>query len=271
VASILVVDDHPANRDLLMTVVGSAGHTVWEADGSETALAIARRERPELIISDILMPGVDGFEFIKRLRTEPELAATRVVFYTATYLEDEVRQLAVGCGVEHFLFKPCEPEQILETVRVALNAGATVVGPLGAGVDRVAFDREHMRLLNDKLIGKIDALETLNHRNQQLNTDLRASERDVLAAEDAERRRWARELHDETLQALGGLRVLLASARRTGDPAALGGAADLAITQIETSGTRRAWPAAGARGAVRSPSLTQRPQHLRQSKAAKGT
>ena len=216
-----------------MTVVGSAGHTVWEADGSETALAIARRERPELIISDILMPGVDGFEFIKRLRTEPELAATRVVFYTATYLEDEVRQLAVGCGVEHFLFKPCEPEQILETVRVALNAGATVVGPLGAGVDRVAFDREHMRLLNDKLIGKIDALETLNHRNQQLNTDLRASERDVLAAEDAERRRWARELHDETLQALGGLRVLLASARRTGDPAALGGAADLAITQIE--------------------------------------
>jgi signal transduction histidine kinase len=57
--------------------------------------------------------------------------------------------------------------------------------------------------------------------------------RDVLAAEDAERRRWARELHDETLQALGGLRVLLAAARRSGDAAVLGNAADLAIEQIE--------------------------------------
>ena len=57
--------------------------------------------------------------------------------------------------------------------------------------------------------------------------------RDVLAAEDAERRRWARELHDETLQALGGLRVLLASARRSPDANALGQAADLAIEQIE--------------------------------------
>jgi len=232
-ASILVVDDHEANRDLLATVLGSAGHIVLDADGSEVALEIARRERPDLIISDILMPGIDGYEFVKRLRSDPDLAGTRVVFNTATYLESEARQLAAGYGVEHFLFNPCEPEQILEIVRLALNAGATILGPLAAGFDQATFDREHIRLVNDKLITKIAELEALNQRNGQLNTDLRASEGDVLAAEEAQRRRWARELHDETLQALGGLRVLLAAARRTGDPAALRRAADLAITQIE--------------------------------------
>jgi PAS domain S-box-containing protein len=171
-ATVLVVDDQASNRYLLATVVGSAGHRVLEADGGETALEVAGREHPDLIISDILMPGVDGYEFVRRLRSDPELRDTRVVFYTATYLEDEVRQLAAGCGVEHFLFKPCEPQQILTVVRDALGFGATATG----AVVPASFDREHMRLVNDKLIRKIDELEELNERHEQLNAKLHASE-----------------------------------------------------------------------------------------------
>jgi CheY-like chemotaxis protein len=69
---ILVVDDHAINRKLLVTLLESEGYlTAAAADGSD-GLAAARRERPQLVISDILMPTMDGYEFVRRLRQEPD-------------------------------------------------------------------------------------------------------------------------------------------------------------------------------------------------------
>lgn len=109
-ATILVVDDRAANRDFLVTLLRYSGHTMLEESSGEAALAAVRAKRPDLVITDILMPELDGYSFVHRLRGEPRIASTRVVFYSATYLEGEARKLADACGVKHIIVKPCEPE-----------------------------------------------------------------------------------------------------------------------------------------------------------------
>ena len=174
-ARVLVVDDHAANRDLIVALLKYAGHQSLEAADGYLALEQVRAARPDLVICDILMPTMDGYEFVRQLRADPAIAQTEVVFYTATFMEREARSLATSCGVSNVLIKPCEPEEILRIVEYAL-AHATVPGPLADA----EFDREHLRLVTDKLAMKVNQLEAANLRLSAL-TDLNlqlASERD---------------------------------------------------------------------------------------------
>ena len=102
-SSILVLDDRAADRELLATLLGHAGYSVRGASTGEEALGLARAERPDLVITDILMPAMNGYEFVRRLRSDPDTDAIPVVFCTANYEEGEVRQLAAACGVSHFI------------------------------------------------------------------------------------------------------------------------------------------------------------------------
>ncbi len=86
---ILIVDDSPTNREFLVTTLGYAGHQLIEACNGEEGLARARSEHPDLIIADILMPTMDGYEFVHQLRADPAIAQTPVVFHTASYREHE--------------------------------------------------------------------------------------------------------------------------------------------------------------------------------------
>ncbi len=175
-AKVLVVDDHPSNRDLVTTLLGYAGHSFIEASNGAEALALARSERPDLVICDILMPGMDGYAFVRQMRADPGIAHTHVVFYTATFMEAEARALARSCGVSLVLTKPCEPQEILETVARALDADEVTDGM----PDPDAFDRAHLRLITDKLVAKANELEGANQRLSALtglNLEL-ASERD---------------------------------------------------------------------------------------------
>ena len=175
-AKVLVIDDHATNRALIVTLLAHRGHTALEAgDGSE-GLSLVRSERPELVICDILMPTMDGFEFVRQLRADPQHHATEVVFYTAHYHEREARNLAKACGVSRILFKPCIPEEVLRILDQALArkkpAKAQIVAP--------EFDREHLRLMTDKLSEKVEELKRTNQRLTALSEiNLRlASERD---------------------------------------------------------------------------------------------
>jgi PAS domain S-box-containing protein len=171
-ASVLVLDDKQANRDLLSSVIRSMGHEVLEASNGTECLVLARGSNPDLIIADLLMPVMDGYEFVRQLRADPALAATRVVFCTATYLEEEIRQLSADFGVEHILMKPCEPDRIIEVVGLALLADTTSASTLS----REAFDREHMQLVNNKLVAKVDELHALDLRHSRLDERLRITE-----------------------------------------------------------------------------------------------
>lgn len=160
-ALILVVDDHSANRTFLAALLSYAGHQVHQAaDGSE-ALAAVRQARPDLVITDVLMPTMDGYEFVRQLRVDPEVARTPVVFCTATYLEREAHALARDCGVEHVLLKPVSTSQILRTVGAVLDhTSPALADPQPAD----SFDRAHTRLLTDKLAAKVDELTTVADR-----------------------------------------------------------------------------------------------------------
>src|SRR6266545_3202115 len=108
-AHILIIEDQPADRDLLVVLLGYHGHAVLEARDGAEGLALTFSERPDLVITDILMPRMDGYEFARRVRADPELAGTRIMFYSATYLAEEVRQLAAAIGISYMLTKQAEP------------------------------------------------------------------------------------------------------------------------------------------------------------------
>ena len=103
VPTILVIEDRPVDRKLLTLVLRSGGNDVIEASDGEEALEIIQRNDVDLVISDILMPTVDGYEFVRRLRELPSGGSTPVIFYTATYHEREARALAERCGVSAIL------------------------------------------------------------------------------------------------------------------------------------------------------------------------
>jgi signal transduction histidine kinase/CheY-like chemotaxis protein len=154
VANILIVDDRPVDRQLLVTLLGYGGHHLLEAPDGLQALNLARSERPDLIITDIVMPMLDGFELVRRLRADPGTAQTSVVFYTANYLETEARALARNVGVAHLLFKPCEPQEILSVVSAALS-----ISPLTPpAVLMEEAHRQHLQVLTSKLSQKLDVV-----------------------------------------------------------------------------------------------------------------
>jgi PAS domain S-box-containing protein len=163
-ATILIVDDVAANRKVLVTLLRFHGHRVIEAQGGAGALDLARTNRPDLVITDVLMPDMDGYELVRQLRLDPALSRMPVVFYTAHYGEREARALALSGRVSYVLTKPAESEQVLIVVARAL-AGQSEPGSSPADTPLApAFDREHLRLVTDKLSEKADDLRTANAR-----------------------------------------------------------------------------------------------------------
>src|SRR6185503_3002076 len=118
---ILAIDDRPINRQFLVSLLSYGGHTVLEAADGEEALYIVRQSHPDLIITDIKMPRMDGYEFVDLLRQDAEIAATPVIFYTASYHEREARGVDELNGVTDVITKPSEPEVILRKVNAALG------------------------------------------------------------------------------------------------------------------------------------------------------
>jgi signal transduction histidine kinase/CheY-like chemotaxis protein len=142
-ATILIVDDHPLNLAVLTALLSHFGHTLVEARDGVEALEQAKKFQPQLVISDMLMPNMDGVEFVKWMREDPSLARTPVIFYTASYRMREARALAESCGVQLVLSKPAQPAEILKMVSAALGTpvpslpdAAPPAG--GAGVLRAA-------------------------------------------------------------------------------------------------------------------------------------
>ncbi len=113
---ILIVDDNPDSRIILANMLKSAGHEVETAIHGEDALQKARLSIPELIVSDILMPVLDGFKFCYEVKNDPKLKAVPFVFYTATYIDPNDERLAMGLGASRYIIKPMENEEFLRII-----------------------------------------------------------------------------------------------------------------------------------------------------------
>ena len=175
-AKILIVDDNATNRKLVVAILGHAGHATLEAVDGVDGLMMARAEEPDLVISDILMPSMDGFEFVRRLREDSKVGHTAVIFHTAHYHERAARNLAKSCQVARVVVKPSVAADILNAVRETL-----VATPTGSDdAVSVQFNGEHLRLLTNKLSQNTAELRSANARLAaltELNVRL-ASERD---------------------------------------------------------------------------------------------
>jgi PAS domain S-box-containing protein len=119
--AILIVDDDQGSRELYRALLTPFGYEVLEARDGREALDIAGRRRPDLIISDILMPTMNGYEFVSMLRKDPAMADVPVIFNSASFLDNETRTLGAACGVSLFILKPCEPDKALSTIQCALG------------------------------------------------------------------------------------------------------------------------------------------------------
>src|SRR5437879_6154282 len=138
-ATILVVDDSPTSRMSLTRLLRDAGHRMIVAGDGEGALELVRAEHPDVVLTDILMPLMDGYEFARQLRADPSIARTPIIFHTACYELEEARLLADTCGVFHVLNKPAKPEELRRTIKAALKE---VTLP-AAAVSEEGFARAH--------------------------------------------------------------------------------------------------------------------------------
>jgi diguanylate cyclase (GGDEF)-like protein len=164
-ATILIVDANPADRRVYINLLGNYGYRLIEAADGMQALDLARMEIPDLVITDILMPNMDGFTLVRRLRAEPLLMGVPVVFHTANYDETEIHKLAHASGVEHILRKPAEPQLILRAVNESIKNPAAAPRLPQTG----QLQRDHLQLLADKLYEKVSELEEANERLRTLS------------------------------------------------------------------------------------------------------
>ncbi|NLM37968.1 MAG: response regulator [Firmicutes bacterium] len=120
-ATILIIEDHALSRQMLNTWLGYTGHSILKAGSGEEALAIAREKIPDLIISDIAMPGMDGFELVRRLRQEKELRRIPVIFYTAIYRQPQMIHLHELNETCQAIPKASEPSALLAAINEVLG------------------------------------------------------------------------------------------------------------------------------------------------------
>jgi CheY-like chemotaxis protein len=221
VAKILIVDDNPGNRSLLVDILRNCGHTIREAADGGEALALVSAERPDLVITDILMPTMDGYEFVRRLRSAQEIAHTPVIFWTAVFRERDARDLARECGVEYTLLKPCTDETVRQTVEACLHKTVLPV-PVTEN-----FDRDHLRLVMDKLTKQAIEMAAVN---SQLDTLLEASLR---LASEAEPARLLNEFCKSARHLVGAKFALVGITGENGDQAYTAGLSPAAYPALK--------------------------------------
>lgn len=165
---VLVVDDNAQNLYLLEVLLKGNGFEVGTAmDGAE-ALSIARADPPDIIITDILMPVMDGFSLCREWRADERLKSIPFIFYTATYTEPKDEEFALSLGADRFVIKPQDPEVLLQVVNDVLSESKLIaIGPAEANIGEDAFFKQYNETLFHKLEQKIAELERNQARLQQ--------------------------------------------------------------------------------------------------------
>ncbi len=119
---LLIVEDDPDILKLLQTTLTFRGYRVVTARNGREGLDIVRADRPAIVIADIMMPKLDGFGLVHRLRLDPQTCDIPVVFITATYVAPEDKEFALNIGATRFLQKPVDLDAFLKTIQELLHS-----------------------------------------------------------------------------------------------------------------------------------------------------
>jgi signal transduction histidine kinase/response regulator of citrate/malate metabolism len=198
---ILSVDDKAENLYMLEALLRGHGHEVESASNGVDALRLAERGNFDAIISDILMPRMDGFQFCRELKKDPRLRQIPFIFYTATYTDPKDAAFALGLGAEKFLVKPVEPEVLMQALKEICNPARPKDNPPPAtepGEDEAIYLKEY----NARLVAKLEKkMLDLEQANRALAADIAERER-----AEAERAKLERQLRQaQKMEAIGTL------------------------------------------------------------------
>ncbi len=153
--NILIADDKQENRYLIETILKHAGYEVAVVANGAEALEKLRSEPFDMIISDILMPVMDGFQLCREVKSNNELSSMPFIFYTATYVEEDDEKLALAMGADMYLRKPMEPEAFVETLRQLMHDMAKRRPKSPENVHPAESD-DTFKLYNERLIHKLE-------------------------------------------------------------------------------------------------------------------
>ena len=165
---VLIVEDRKVDRRFLRKMLESNDHEVQEAADDQQGLEMLRLHKPDLIISDALMPGMDGFRFLRNIKKDENLKAIPFVFYSAVYTSSIDGKLALALGARAFIEKPVPPDEFLEKLEAVIQQIEAKEQP--APVELIKHEEEYLRNYSDvvatKLEEKVEELEKVNKRLQ---------------------------------------------------------------------------------------------------------
>lgn len=190
---ILVVEDVPNVLELLEVTLRFKGYQVISARNGLEGLEKAQNDKPAMIITDILMPKLDGFAFVQKLRQDPKTSAIPVVFLSATYVTPEDRGFAMSLGAARFIEKPIDTEEFLLTVAEIMTQGApTSPEPLNSKV----FYQGYRERLEQKLRHKHTQIQRIERLIPTLPEGQRPAFKNMLEQSNADRENIKAELQE---------------------------------------------------------------------------
>ncbi len=190
---LLVVEDMPHIRELLEVTLRFKGYPVITATNGQEALEQVAKAHPALIITDILMPKLDGFALVQKLRTDPKTNRIPIIFLSATYVTPEDKAFALSLGAVRFLEKPVDTEEFLLTIAEVLTMGTvTIPPPLGEN----EFNRGYRERLESKLSHKNIQIARIERLLENLPAEQKASFQALLEEALRQRVEIQRELNE---------------------------------------------------------------------------
>ena len=204
---VLIVEDVPDILKLLQATLTFTGYRVVTSVNGQDALEVIQRERPALVITDIMMPRLDGFGLVHRLRINPETREIPVIFLTATYVALEDKAFALNIGATRFIEKPVNFDRFLETVEELMTKE---VPPTRAMMSEAEFYEGYRQRLEKKLQQKITQI----NRDERLIETIAEEEKAAFRAS----LQMAKNERDEIQRLLHELQIRMESTGKTEQP-----------------------------------------------------
>ncbi len=168
--NVLIVDDNAESLYMLQSLLAGNGYVVTAAKDGQEALDLLKQQPSDLIVSDILMPKLDGFQLCRAVKADHSLKHIPFVFYTATYTTEKDRDFALSLGASRFIVKPTDPYEFIGIIREVLAAGekGRIPTERPSLEKETEYLKEHQARLFKKLEDKIAQLEESEERYRSL-------------------------------------------------------------------------------------------------------
>jgi len=182
---VLVVDNDKKDRLLLSKIMLTHGFDVLKAGNGYEALEKVETEPPDMIISEILMPEMDGFMLIRKIKGNEKTKDIHFIFYTKSFFSDEDRELGFSLGAARFIMKPLKPEELLgEIVSVLNEHKAGKPKPAEEEITDKEYLKKYSARLSLKLESRVRMLEEEIEKRKKIEAELRKSEKKLIHAKD---------------------------------------------------------------------------------------